>query len=162
MTDTKKTAQELTQQQAEEVLLRLLARREHSALELKQKLRQRGFTQQPLEAALAKAQQLGWQSDQRFTESWVKQCLEKGDGVRKIQAQAQQKGISEALLQQVLLAHQPDWHQQCYQRLIKKFGEQPPIDQKQRDKMIRHLLQRGFSFDSIKIALQRQSDAAAD
>ncbi len=149
-------------QQARETVMRLLARREHSARELRQKLQQRGYDSDVINETLAKAQELGWQSDRRFAESWIRQSVAKGNGFRKISAQAQQKGIDDDLLQSVLNEQQPDWDEECYQRLLRKFGETPPTEQKQRDKMMRHLLQRGFSFDSIKRALQRQAEAALD
>ncbi|CUA84566.1 regulatory protein RecX [Pseudidiomarina woesei] len=149
-------------QQAEEVLVRLMARREHSAQELRQKLKQRGFDHNVVELVLEKAQQQGWQSDQRFAQVWVRTCIARGDGARKINAQAQQKGLSSELIQQALAAEQPNWSDACFERLLRKFGEQPPQDQKQRDKIMRHLLQRGFSFDEIKRALERQRQGDAD
>lgn len=149
-------------QQAEEVLVRLMARREHSAQELRQKLKQRGFDHQVITLVLEKAQQRGWQSDQRFAQVWVRTCIAKGDGVRKIKAQAQQKGLSAEIIEQTLAVEQPNWNDACFERLVRKFGEQPPVEQKQRDKMVRHLLQRGFSFDEIKRALERQRQGVAD
>ncbi|GAB3294742.1 regulatory protein RecX [Pseudidiomarina andamanensis] len=149
-------------QQAEETLVRLLARREHSARELKQKLKQRGFDHQTIEMVLTKAQENGWQSDRRFAQVWVRACIAKGDGVRKIMAHAPQKGLSSELIEDILQAEQPNWNHACYERLIKKFGETPPQDQKQRDKIVRHLMQRGYSFSEIKQALDRQANADAD
>ncbi|WP_258240643.1 regulatory protein RecX [Pseudidiomarina homiensis] len=148
--------------QADEVVVRLLGRREHSALELKQKLRQRGFSNAVIEQALAKAQEHGWQSDQRYTEIWLRQALLGGNGWLKIKAQAATKGIDEELLQSTLAKENPDWRELCYERLCKKFGEQPPQTPKERDKIMRHLLNRGFRFDEIKAALAMQSDAFAD
>src|SRR5690554_4011498 len=115
-------------QQAEEVLVRLLSRREHSARELRQKLKQRGFDHNTIELVLKKAQQHEWQSDERFAHVWIRACIARGDGVRKIAAQAPQKGIAAALVEQVLEREQPDWDDACYQRLIRKFGETPPAD----------------------------------
>lgn len=139
-----------------------MARREHSAREIQQKLKQRGFDHSTIQKVLQKAQTQGWQSDERFAQVWVRTCIVRGDGRRKILAQAQQKGLAISLVEQALQGEQPDWNEACYQRLIRKFGEQPPSDQKQRDKITRHLLQRGFSFDAIKHALQRQAQGAAD
>lgn len=149
-------------QQAEEVLVRLMARREHSAHELRQKLTQRGFDHSTVQMVLDKAQAHGWQSDERFAHVWVRTCIARGDGARKIAAQAKQKGLAAELIETVLAAEQPDWNDACFERLIRKFGEQPPQDQKQRDKMVRHLLQKGYSFDAIKRALERQRQGVAD
>lgn len=148
--------------QADEVVVRLLGRREHSALELKQKLRQRGFTSDVIEQALSKAQEHGWQSDRRYTEVWLRQAVMSGNGWLKIKAKAASKGIDEDLLNSVAAAESPPWQELCFERLCKKFGEQPPQTPKERDKIMRHLLNRGFRFDEIKAALAMQSDAYAD
>lgn len=153
---------ESTSQQAEDVVVRLLARREHSQLELQQKLKQRGFDHDTSLKVLEKAKANGWQSDERFAEVWVRSCIARGDGVSKIRAQAPQKGIPPELVEAVLQQEQPNWVELCYQRLVRKFGQRPVADTKQREKIIRHLLQRGFTFAVIKQALQRQSQAELD
>lgn len=52
--------------------VRLLALRPHSALELRRKLRQRGCPREEIDAALERAQELGYQSDADFAESLVR------------------------------------------------------------------------------------------
>src|SRR5690554_1905745 len=111
-------------QQAEDVVVRLLARREHSQLELQQKLEQRGFDHETSHKVLKEAKAKGWQSDQRFAEVWVRSCIARGDGASKIRAQAPQKGIASELIEAVLIEAQPNWDELCYQRLVRKFGEQ--------------------------------------
>lgn len=149
-------------QQAEEIVVRLLARREHSARELQQKLQLRGFDHKTIEKVLAKAQQLGWQSDQRYLEVWLRSCLARGDGIQKIRAAAAQKGIQGELLEQALQDQEPDWVEQCYERLVRRFGHTPPQDPKERNRIMRHLMQRGYRLDQIQQALERQRMAASD
>ncbi|HET8817206.1 MAG TPA: regulatory protein RecX [Pseudidiomarina sp.] len=150
------------EEQAKEVVLRLLARREHSSHELKQKLRQRGFTDTVSDAVLRLAQANNWQSDERFTDTWLRHSLAKGDGLQKIKAAAQNKGLAPELVDESLQRLDPDWNELCYQRLLKKFGQEPPREPKNRDRMMRHLLQRGFSYSEIKQALNWQAEAATD
>lgn len=150
------------QVQANEVLLRLLGRREHSVRELEQKLRQRGFTDSIIAAVISEATERGWQSDERYTEVWTRHCLLRGDGINKIKAAANSKGISAELLEQKLAEEAPDWRELCFARLCKKFGTEAPATPKDRDRRIRYLLQRGFTYPDIKQALERQSDPVAD
>ena len=156
-TDAAESATEEVQQ-AEEAVVRLLGRREHSAHELRQKLRQRGFTDAAIQQALSKAQQQGWQSDARFTEIWLRSELNNGNGWLKIKAKAQNKGIAEATLQQALRDAAPDWQELCFDYVLRKFGATPPTERSQRDKITRHLLNRGFRFGEINDALKRQQD----
>ncbi|KFZ30286.1 hypothetical protein IDSA_11065 [Pseudidiomarina salinarum] len=150
------------QVQANEVMLRLLGRREHSVRELEQKLSQRGFAASIIRVVINEAIARGWQSDERYAELWTRHCLQRGDGINKIKASANAKGISSELLEQALAAEEPDWAELCFERLCKKFGSEPPATPKDRDRRIRHLLQRGFTYPDIKQALERQSDAVAD
>ncbi|CAI8162867.1 MAG: Regulatory protein RecX [Pseudidiomarina mangrovi] len=150
------------QQQALDVVVRLLAGREHSRHELQQKLLQRGFTSTDASAAISHAAERGWQSDTRYAEMWVRHCLQKGHGASKVRAAAQQRGIARELIDEALQHADPDWDDACYRRLLKRFGQQPPLEAKQRDKMIRHLLSQGFTYGQIKQALERQSAAQSD
>ncbi len=150
------------QVQAKEVLLRLLSRREHSVRELEQKLGQRGFDDSIIRVVIDEATARGWQSDARYAELWTRHCLQRGDGINKIKASANAKGISPELLEQSLAAEEPDWTELCFERLCKKFGTEPPATPKDRDRRIRHLLQRGFTYPDIKQALARQSDPVTD
>ena len=150
------------QQQALDVVVRLLAGREHSRHELQQKLLQRGFTSSDASAAIRRAAERGWQSDTRYAEMWVRHCLQKGHGASKVRAAAQQRGIARELIDEALQQADPDWDDACYRRLLKRFGQQPPLEPKQRDKMIRHLLSQGFTYGQIKQALERQSAAQSD
>jgi len=150
------------QQQALDVVVRLLGGREHSRHELQQKLLQRGFAIADATAAINHAAARGWQSDTRYAEMWVRHCLQKGHGASKVRAAAQQRGIARELIDDALAMADPDWDDACYRRLIKRFGEQPPIEAKQRDKIIRHLLSQGFTYGQIKQALARQSTTQSD
>lgn len=150
------------QQQALDVVVRLLGGREHSRQELQQKLLQRGFSAADASAAIAHAAERGWQSDSRYAEMWVRHCLQKGHGASKVRAAAQQRGLARELIEAALAEADPDWDDACYRRLIKRFGEQPPVEAKQRDKIIRHLLSQGFTYGQIKQALARQSEAQTD
>lgn len=144
------------QQQADETVVRLLGRREHSAHELRQKLRQRGFTDGVIKQALSSAQEHGWQSDERYADIWLRQMLGSGNGWMKIKAAAGVKGIEEELLLRLIEEASPDWEALCFERLCRKFGEQVPETRQQRDKIMRHLQSRGFRFSEIKAALERQ------
>lgn len=149
-------------QQGLEVVLRLLARREHSAQELARKLKQRQFSAALIKDLLTHAQAQGWQSDARFLEIFVRQRVQSGDGPMKLLAALQQRGIDESAAQQAVAELSVDWSEICFERLQRKFGETPPQDAKQKAKMMRYLQQRGFRFDDIKKALNRQQQTYTD
>lgn len=81
-------------QQAPEIALRLLARREHSRFELTMKLRQRRVDARVIEDVLDDFEDKGWLSDDRFAEVFVRQRMDAGYGPLKILADLQQRGIN--------------------------------------------------------------------
>ena len=133
-----------------EKCFKLLTKREHSRFELIYKLSQRGFERPLVEQVVDRMQEEGWQSDERFAQSFVRDKLMQRQGRLKIIAQAtQQRGLDRELLEQVLAQHEVDWRSQCREVHARKFGEQPPEDKKQWAKRVRYLQQRGFNSDEI-------------
>lgn len=149
--------------QAREVVLRLLGRREHSQTELLLKLRQRGFADKVAEEVIQLVAERGWQSDERFTESFVRQRLMQGDGPVKIASVAQQKGIERDQLTPLYEALEVDWRQQCLDKLCRRFGDEPwPQDPKQQAKRMRYLQQRGFRYEHIQWARDQLGNSGTD
>lgn len=158
MVSAEATSEEL-KVQAEETVLRLLGRREHSQLELRQKLRQRGFTNEIIQPLLEKATAKGWQSDQRYTEIWLRQQLASGNGPLKIQAKAASKGIASELLQEAMNTAEPDWVALGFEQLCKRFSETAATTRSEREKQMRYLQGRGFNFDQVKQILAQQNSS---
>ena len=136
----------------------LLGRREHSAAELKRKLRDKGFAEDAIDEVLADLQTRDWQSDQRFAESIVRQRIENAYGPLKIYADMQQKGIDRAFAEQILAEQNVDWKALAVSRYQRRFGTDEPADDKEQARRQRHLASRGFYpgdvFAACKIAVQ--------
>lgn len=64
--------------------LRLLSRREYSAMELCDKLKQKGFNLKDVQNALNECKRLGYQSDERYVESYIRARIHQGYGRLKI------------------------------------------------------------------------------
>jgi regulatory protein len=127
----------------------LLARREHSALELRRKLLSREFDEATVDEVLARLQHDRLQSDERFTESYVHHRVNAGVGPLKIRQELLQRGIGDDLAQQYLDSMSDQWDEMMAQQRVRKFGETIPQDLKDRMKQARFLQNRGFSPDSV-------------
>lgn len=142
-------------QQIREVCLAMLARREHSQLEIRHKLQARGFEPSDIDQVLDEFVAKNWQSDARFGESYLRDRVAKGVGPARIQYELQQRGVdSEAAFQ----AEPQDWDvllERVYQR---KFGDAPIRDFKDRAKRMRFLQQRGFGSESIRRLMKQLDD----
>ena len=132
-------------QAAKEQAIRLLARREHSRLELQGKLAARGYTPEVVDATLAQLAADGLQSDARFVEGYVRSALERGHGERKIRADLQARGVGDQLASASLDLSDADWRRRATQAVCKRFGPNPSSDLANRAKQLRFLLRRGFS-----------------
>ena len=127
----------------------LLARREHSAHELRQKLEKREFDRDEIELALEVLQQNNLQSDARFTESYVNPRTNAGLGPIKIAHELRQRGVDSVLVDDHMSALLNDWNELLERQRIKKYGQEIPTDYAQKMKQARFLQNRGFSPESV-------------
>lgn len=126
-------------------LFSLLARRDYSRSELRQKLKARYADYLPLaEQILERLAEEGYQSDARFCESLINSKRRQGYGPQVISQQLRLKGIDSILVAQYLINDDPQWLQDAYQVKCKKFGvavARLPRDKAQQMRFMRY---RGF------------------
>ncbi len=140
-------------QAARATALRLLARREHSVLELRRKLAQRGFGDGLLETVLDDLVTHNLLSDHRFAEVYARTRIERGYGPLRIRAELRERGIDAALAAAALEAEAPDWTECAREARLRRFGEDAPADYREKARQMRFLQQRGFDGDQIRAAL---------
>ncbi len=120
----------------------LLSRRDYSEYELRNKMKQKAYSEDDIENALFQAQQHKWQSDDRFCESYIRYRANNGLGPKKIQQELQIKGISSNIIQQKLDESEIDWYNLAEIVFNKKQPQSRDLKTKQ--KMWRFMLSRGF------------------
>jgi regulatory protein len=133
--------------------LALLARREHSRLELVRKLRQRGMEGPELGRVLDELAAARLQSDGRFAEQYARSRAERGYGSLRIRAELCERGIDETGIAVALAALDQDWFQQACVVRERRFGRDRPAELKERARQSRFLQQRGFSPEQVRKAL---------
>ncbi len=138
---------------AYDAAIRLLARREHSRLELHRKLVVRGHGADAAEETLAALADEGLQSEQRFAESFVRAGMSRGQGALKIRAGLRQRGIADELAKTLLDFDDDHWRDQAAAALRKRFGAAAPGDRAEWAKRMRFLAGRGFPRDVAMRAL---------
>jgi len=124
--------------------LRLLARREYSAKELRDTLTAKGHALTPVESAIHQLQAQNLQSDQRFAEAYSRSRQQRGFGPLRIQQELKQKGIDAELINQVLNNCETPWEQAIEKVRAKRFGNDLPSDNNDIAKQMRFLNYRGF------------------
>ncbi len=127
----------------------MLARREHSAFEVRRKLKQRDIADSEIEQAVDRLQQQGLLSDVRYAESYIHMRKGKGYGPLRIALELKQRGVAESDYGHYLYASGMDWHSVLKAAYDKKYGNGVCDDYREKAKRIRYLQYRGFALDEI-------------
>ena len=135
-------------------MIRLLTAREYSAYELTRKCTGR-FAPAAVAAALARCQEQGFQSDERYADLLVRHMRLALYGSYKLRLEAQRKGVDWHLVEAALVKNELDWYELAYQCLCKKYSAADLSDYKTRVKANGFLGRRGFETAEREYALAR-------
>jgi len=149
--------------------MRLLSQRDHSEAELRRKLAAQPFVanarsgsissnnppEDPVDPAVIEqvivyCYQHNWLDDQRFAAGFIAGRSRKGYGAQRIRSELMQKGVEKELVQAALAACDIDWCEQARQVALRKFGDPLPVEWKDKAKVQRYLLYRGFFQEEIQ------------
>ena len=134
---------------ANEVAVAALARREHSTLEMRRKLRQKGFSEQDTETSITQLIENNLLSDERFTETYINMRRQRGYGPQRIAQELRERGVNEDLFDDFLDRNNPEWKQVMRQQYAKKYGNEPAEDYAEKAKRAKFLQTRGFPLDWV-------------
>jgi regulatory protein len=134
--------------------LRHLAHREYSRLELFRKLSLRFSSGENIQAVLLQLKDQGYQSDDRFTEMFIRTKVRAGNGPFKIKIELREKGICESTALAIFDRLAIDWFEQIKMVAKKYFNEDAEapgeIDLNVLSKRIRYLKNKGFYQEHIE------------
>ncbi len=125
----------------------LLARRDHSRRELRDKLRRRYSDETLIEEQIERLASEKLQSDERFAESFLRQRVGKGYGPLRIRQELKQRGIGEGLISWAFETASVEWSELAGSLVQRKFGPRPASDLKDKARRSRFLQYRGFSYE---------------
>jgi len=128
--------------------LKMLMRREHSKLELRQKLNLKDFDDAVINDSISLLAEQKYQSDERFSEAFILMRFNQGKGPIKISMELKSRGINEFDLTLF------NWFELAKDVKYKKFGDSKFLDYEEKSKQKRFLQSRGFGFDEINQAFQ--------
>ena len=140
------------------LITKYLSIREHSKLELHNKLTQKGHDSIDIRDCIDEFSSKDIQSDTRFTEEFIRSKLKKNKGPRLVSSELTIRGISGSLINKKIseISYQ-EWCNAALKALVKKLhGASVSIDNK--DKIYSFLISRGFDHKMIKYALDEQKN----
>lgn len=137
--------------------MNFLARREHSYQELLHKL-QRKFPDTPeqmLTDVMDALAEENLQSDERFTESWVRYRQSRGFGFHHIRSDLKERGISTSLMEKYLFSDDDCWTETAITLINKRLVESERVEfgSSLHMKLQRYLESRGFGSKEIRHAI---------
>ena len=138
------------QQQIWNSAIRMLSMREHSRHELKRKLGQRNFEEADVEVVLGLLKAEGMQSDERFTEQYIRSRGNKGYGPSRIRMELKEKGIDDELSGTGFEQSEIDWFERAKDVKNKKFKGKTATDWNEKSKQMKFLEYRGFTHEHIR------------
>jgi len=142
--------------------IELLARREHSARELKSKLTRRGIEKDEVDSVVSTLQSKDFQNDARFGEMLIRTRIESGYGPRWIIAELKTHGITESKARDLIDAAEPDWLSIVRNQLRRRYGGKPAANLAERVKRANFLLRRGFDAATVQSATRAEGLESAD
>ncbi|MDX8396719.1 MAG: regulatory protein RecX [Mariprofundaceae bacterium] len=141
--------------------LRMLTRREHCAVELQDKLMQRGCDEIAVDSALELLKHYGYLSEARYAEAFLRARMKKGEMPWMAAEKARQKGVEEAALQTALEEAEDEYDTiQACRDLLKRRDPQDlhRKHEKNWQREARYLRNKGFDADTILRALNTGKD----
>ena len=134
--------------------LDLLARREHSRLELERKLLARSFPPVTVYEVLDTLQTDGLLDEERFLDSFIRTRIGKGQGPARIEAELGQRGIDRSRVHIWLREAEFNWPSLAAGVREKRFGPARPESFEERARQAKFLQYRGFDLEQINAALE--------
>lgn len=128
----------------------LLARREHSRRELRQKLLRRFQDENIVDEQLDLLVDDNLQSDARYAASLLRQRVGRGHGPVRIRQEMRQKGVADPEIDAAMAAEAVDWYGLAEETYHRKFGELPATEIKEKARRSRFMLYRGFDVDHYR------------
>lgn len=137
---------------ARQYAFNLLSRREYTASELVEKIQKSGVAINDAKKLVNRLEISGYINDKRYAERYIENMSQK-KSLNAIKHWLKNKGIDISILEQILTYNQ-DLEQSVINKIIeKKLNGVESLDGKAREKIIRHLLYKGFNYSDIQKAI---------
>lgn len=138
---------------AKAYVLKLLANREYSEKEIRDKLASR-YDEDICNSVVESFLQQGFISNVRYSEMIIRHYVNRGYGISKIKFELMQKGVSAQLLQEYLENNEIDWVSKARMQLESHYNNIQDMDYLEKQKACAYLVRRGFTANEAIKALK--------
>lgn len=137
--------------------MNLLSYREYSRLELTEKLIAKFDEPSLIDQVIDQLVKQNLQSDQRFSEAFIRSRVARGQGQIRIRMELCERGIDKEMANQTINQCDVDWFALVKEVTKIKYGDQLAKDNRDKAKRMRFLQYRGFTYDQISHALEKSN-----
>jgi len=154
--------------------MRILTMRDHSEAEFRRKLslsaeraamyaktqaqQPEPVTPEQIDRVVAWCYESNYLDDARFAERFVASRSRKGYGPQRIRMELGQKGVAKPLIDETLAKTEIDWQQMAFDSAERKFGLPLPTEWKEKAKVQRYLMTKGFFSEDIRSVFSNFED----
>jgi regulatory protein len=136
-----------------------LGYRDHSSLEMKEKLTRKGFSGEIADEVIKRLSSCGYLNDLEYAHGLIKRCqLSRKIGIFRIKQELKKRGIPDDLIEESLLNYSKENEDEAIDKIIKARlkKDEPP------EKILRHLFSKGFEPGKIRERISKLSKENED
>lgn len=130
----------------------LLAGKDYSSGDMAWQLCRLAENAEQITLILARLSDNGYLNNSRLMAHLFDKHIRKLHGPARIKQAFRQRGFSQELTEQTINNSGVDWYASAREARIRKFGETPPSDPKEKNKQFRYLQYKGYPMDMISEA----------
>ena len=134
--------------------LYFLTFKDRTIKEIKDKLKEKGYSDSDIEDALVKLIDYGYINEKNYAFSYIKSNMNK-KGAKLITMELIQKGLDKGVIMEQLSYFQDDEEDIVYSSVCKKYKDVDLDDEKQRRRVFSYFVRRGFKYESVSSALSK-------
>lgn len=139
---------------AKEYACSMLARGAKTEKEVKNKLYEKGFLKESVDAALSTVKNYGYVNDEAYSQSYIERNAS-GKGAYRIKFELKEKGVDDKTIEEAVKNAELD-ETESARAVAAKFMKGKTNDEKAKERLFRLLASRGFSYDTIKTVLREK------
>lgn len=136
----------------------IVSRKAATEKQLREKLFEKGYDADICDEVVKTLREYNYIDDEDYAENFIEYAVSKGWGKMKISFELERRGVEKSIVSAVLSTFDDSPVDRIYDILCVKFAGLDMTDFKQKQKVLRFFVSRGFDFDNIKSAISKFCD----
>ena len=132
----------------------IVSRKPVTQKELENKLFEKGYDELVVSVVINELSELGYINDHDYALLYIDYAREKCYGDKKIRYELSRKGVADNIINQVLSEKAKPEGEELAQMILAKYGRIDTKDIKNKQRIVRFFLSRGFGFDDANDAIK--------